>query len=116
MKYILDPRRLISFLALLTVSVIFLTSMWKSTSTKSSSGWKSNLGLSRFGKAGKEAGSKSEQVILGGSENKTVGIGEGDKEKGPEVPDGKVGGNYSKRRPKIVTAHFMVSLTLFLFS
>jgi hypothetical protein len=116
MKYTLDPRRLISFLALLTVSVIFLTSMWKSTSTKSSSGWKSNLGLSRFGKAGKEAGIKPEQVVLGGSGNTTVETGEGEKEKGHEIPDGKVGQKPGRRRPRIVTAHFMVSPTLFLFT
>lgn len=112
MKYTLDPRRLVSFLALLTVSVIFLTSMWKSTSTKSSSGWKSNLGLSRFGKAGK-AEIKPEQVVLGGSGNTTVETSEGEKEKGPEIPDGKVGEKPGRRRPKIVTAHFMVSPTLF---
>lgn len=116
MKHTLDPRRLVSFLALLTVSAIFLTSMWKSTSTKSSSGWKSNLGLSRFGKAGKEAGSKSEQVVLDGSGNTTVGMGEGEKENGTDTEVEKVGGKPSKRRPKIVTAHFMVSPTLVLFS
>jgi hypothetical protein len=116
MKHTLDPRRLISFLALLTVSVVFLTSMWKSTSTKSSSGWKSNLRLSRFGKTGKEAGIDSEQVVLGGSGNGTVAMGEGEKEKGPEIPDGKVGEKPRRRRPKIVTAHFMVSPTLFLFT
>jgi hypothetical protein len=116
MKYTLDPRRLISFLALLTVSVIFLTSMWKSTSTKSSSGWKSNLGLSRFGKTGKEAGSKSEQVVIDGSGNGTVGMGEGEKEKETDTEVEKVGEKPGRRRPKIVTAHFMVSPTLFLFT
>lgn len=55
----------------------------------------------------------SEQVVLGGSGNKTVGMGEEDKNKGPEIPDGKVGGKPSKRRPRIVTAHFMVSPILF---
>lgn len=116
MKHTLDPRRLVSFLALLTVSVIFLASMWKSTSTKSSSGWKSNLGLSRFGKTGKEAGTKPEQVVIDESGNGTVGMGEGEKEKETDTEVEKVGGKYSKRRPKIVTAHFMVSPTLFLFS
>jgi hypothetical protein len=74
------------------------------------------LRLSRFGKTGKEAGIDSEQVVLGGSGNGTVAMGEGEKEKGPEIPDGKVGEKPRRRRPKIVTAHFMVSPTLFLFT
>lgn len=72
--------------------------------------------LSRFRKTGKEAGIDSEQVVLGGSGNGTVAMGEGEKEKGPEIPDGEVGEKPGRRRPKVVTAHFMVSLTLFLSS
>ena len=96
MKNVLSPTRIIHFLLLLTLVVLGLTGMWRS----STSGLKS--GLSRFTRGSVEPKTVKEKMDQGGldQEDPTLagpGGGEAGKEKG------------QKRRDKLVTAHFMVS-------
>ena len=96
MKNVLAPTRIIHFLLLLTLVVLGLTGMWRS----STSGLKS--GLSRFTRGSVEPKIVKEKADQGGLDQEDLNpAGTSGEEAGKEKE--------KKRRDKLVTAHFMVS-------